>query len=211
MGKTPAQKKRNQYLASVRARGASGHNLWFVRPPQDTQALPLTLSSDIELEAFFYLEGSPDVASVDYSPLRHGQARSQPGRRHFAIVTTLEGTELDVELAPEADKASVAGRRLISLSVLNAAKVRVQSWRAIVPTINRCRSHSLDPLIICCRRLLEEHGQLAVRDMCQQLASESTALVTGAVATLLRSREIESDVDTHLWGPCTALRVHRHG
>ncbi len=211
MGKTPAQKKRNQYLASVRARGASGHNLWFVRPSQDTQALPLTLSSDIELEAFYYLEGSPDVASVDYSPLRHVQTRVQPGRRHFATITTLEGAELDVELALEADKASVAGRRLISLSVLNAAKLRVQSWRAIVPTINRCRSHSLDPLIICCRRLLEEHGELTVRDLCQQLASESTALVTGAVATLLRSREIESDVDTQLWGPCTALRVRRHG
>ncbi|WP_349780511.1 hypothetical protein [Xanthomonas sp. WHRI 7065] len=211
MGKTPAQKKRNQYLASVRARGASGHNLWFVSPPQDTQALPLTLSSDIELEAFFYLEGSPDVAFVDYSPLRHGRAHSHPGRRHFATVTTLEGTELDVDLALEADKASAAGRRLISLAMLNAAKVRVQSWRAIVPTINRCRSHSLGPLIIRCRHLLEEHGELAVRDLCQQLTSESTALITGAVATLLRSREVESNVDTRLWGPGTMLRTHLHG
>lgn len=144
-------------------------------------------------------------------PLRHGRAHPHPGRRHFATVTTLEGTELDVDLALEANKTSVAGRRLVSLAVLNAAKVRVQSWRAIVPTINRCRSHSLGPLIIRCRHLLEEHGDLAVRDLCQQLTTESTALVTGAVATLLRSREIESDVDTHLWGPGTVLRTHRHG
>lgn len=74
MGKTPAQKKRNKYLASVRARGASGHNFWFVSPPQDTQALPLTLSSDIELGDFFYLEGSPDVAFVDYFPVARASA-----------------------------------------------------------------------------------------------------------------------------------------
>ncbi|WP_426788028.1 hypothetical protein [Xanthomonas campestris] len=123
----------------------------------------------------------------------------------------MEGTELDVDLALEADKASAAGRRLISLAMLNAAKVRVQSWRAIVPTINRCRSHSLGPLIIRCRHLLEEHGELAVRNLCKQLPSESTALITGAVATLLRSREVESDVDTRLWGPGTVLRTHRHG
>ena len=211
MAKTPAQQKRSQYLASVRARGASGNNLWFVSPPQDTQSLPLTLCSDIELDTFFYLEGSPDLTSIDYAPLRHGQAPSRPGRRHFATVTTLEGTELDVELAAEADKASVAGRRLISLAVLNAGKVRIQSWRAIVPTINRCRSHSLGPVIIRCRHLLEEHGELSVRALCQQLATESTALVTGALATLLRAREIQSDVDTHLWGPGTVLRPHRHG
>ncbi|WP_152667127.1 hypothetical protein, partial [Xanthomonas perforans] len=100
------------------------------------------------MEAFFYLEGSPDVAFVDYSPLRHGRGHPQPGRRHFATVTTLEGTELDVDLALDANQASVAGRRLVSLAVLNAAKVRVQSWRAIIPTINRCRSHSLGPLIM---------------------------------------------------------------
>ncbi|PZQ32477.1 MAG: hypothetical protein DI562_03470 [Stenotrophomonas acidaminiphila] len=211
MGKTPAQKKRNQYLAAVRARGASGYNLWFVRPPQDGQALPLTLASDIELEAFFYLEGSPELVSVDYSPLRHGLAPAQERRRHFATVSTLEGAEFDVDLDPEADKASVAGRRLINLATLNRAKVRIQSWRAIVPTLNRCRSHSLAPVIIRCRQLLEERGQLEVRDLCQQLATEPTALVTGAVATLLRAREIQSDVDIHLWGPNTVLRAQHDG
>ncbi|APP82732.1 MULTISPECIES: hypothetical protein [Xanthomonas] len=112
MGKTPAQKKRNKYLASVRARGASGHNFWFVSPPQDTQALPLTLSSDIELGDFFYLEGSPDVAFVDYFPLWPGRAHSHPGRQHFATVTTLEeGTELDVDLA--LSRQGIGGRPAI--------------------------------------------------------------------------------------------------
>lgn len=201
--KTPAQQQRNKYAAAVRARGASGHNLWFVMPPQDPAGSTLTLCSDLEFETFLYLEGSPDLAHLDYAPLRVQDACPGPGPRHFATATTLDGGRLDIDLGPECAKPSAPGRRLINLTVLDAAKTRVQSWRAIVPAINRCRSHPLNPLIFRLRHLLAEGTGLSALEACQQLAPEDTALVMGALATMLRAREIESDVDRNLWSPQT--------
>ncbi|WP_396617465.1 hypothetical protein ACHZ97_09385 [Lysobacter soli] len=209
--KTPAQRKRSTYLAPIRARGARGNNLWFVTPPQDSSESSLTLCSDLEFETFLYLEGSPDLSHVDYGPLRREEAAPGPASRHFATATTLDGTRLDIELGPERVEPSVPGRRLINLSILNAGQVRIQSWRAIVPAINRCRAHSLNPVIFRCRRLLEERHELTAGELCAQLASEHTALVVGALAKMLRAREIESDVDQQLWGARTWFRLRRHG
>lgn len=209
--KTPAQQQRNKYMASVRARGASGHNLWFVSPPLDPAELSLTLCSDLEFETFLYLEGSPDLPSVDYAPLRLQEAAAGPNPRHFATATTLDGTRLDIELRPEATQPSIAGRRMINLAVLTAAKTRIESWRAIVPAINRCRSHTLNPVIFRCRQLLQDSGERTVLDISRELASENTALVVGALATMLRTRELQSDVDHQLWGPQTRVWERGHG
>lgn len=209
--KTPAQQQRNKYMASVRARGASGHNLWFVTPPLDPTESPLILCSDLEFETFLYLEGSPDLPEVDYAPLRLQEASGGPGPRHFATATTLDGTRLDVELRPEANQHPIPGRRLINLAMLTAAKTRIESWRAIVPAINRCRSHTLNPVIFRCRRLLQDGGERTILDVSRELASENTALVVGALAMMLRTREIKSDVDQHLWGPQTRVWEPGHG
>lgn len=209
--KGPAQQRRNQYVAAVRARGASGHNLWFVVPPQDPANLRLTLSSDIEFEAFLFLEGSPDLVHVDYAPLRLARSRPAPGPRHFATATTVDGADLDIELWPAGSKASEAGRRLLNMAALNTAQTRIQSWRAIVATINRCRPHALNPLLIRARHLLDEHAELTAGAFCRLMESEHPALVMGAVATLLRAREIDSDVDQHLWGPGTRFREAGRG
>ena len=209
--KTPAQQQRNKYMASVRARGASGYNLWLVMPPLGPAESSLTLCSDLEFETFLYLEGSPDLSSVDYAPLRRQEASPGPGPRHFATATTLDGGRLDIELGPEAAQPSVPGRRLITLAQLNAGKTRIQSWRALVPAMNRCRSHSLHPVIFRCRQLLHGGRAWTVLDLCQQLASEHQALVVGALATLLRTREIEGNVDQQLWGPQTRVWERGHG
>lgn len=209
--KTPAQQQRNKYMASVRARGASGHNLWFVTPPLASAESPLILCSDLEFETFLYLEGSPDLPDVDYAPLRLQEASGGPGPRHFATATTLDGTRLDVELRPEANQPSIPGRRLINLAVLTAAKTRIESWRAIVPAINRCRAHTLTPIIYRCRQLLQDSGERTILEISRELASEHTALVVGALAMMLRTREINSDVDQHLWGPQTRVWERGHG
>lgn len=204
--KTPGQKQRNKYAAAVRARGASGHNLWFVTPPQPPQGSLLILNSDVEFEAFLYIEGSPDLLCVDYAPLRLGDVRPSPGPRHLATATTLDGAVLDIDLDPAGGSGPRVGRRLVTLAILDAARTRVQSWRAIVPAINRCRSHELGPLIIRCRHLLERFGEVTADQALQSLESESSALVIGVLATMLRARELESDVDEHLWGPGTRFR-----
>lgn len=208
--KTPAQRKRNQYVAAVRARGASGHNLWFVSPPQDPPDPPLILCSDVEFECFQFLEGSADLVSVDYAPLRLAGDGPRSRLRHFAIATTLEGHRLDIDLDPAGDGGSPPGRRVVNLAMLDAAKTRIQSWRAVIAVINRCRTHELSPVIFRCRHLIEGQPPITMGALCD-LVDEHSALVAGAIGTMLRSRELDSDVDEHLWGPATKVWGRAHG
>lgn len=202
--KTPAQKKRNRYVATVRARGASGYNLWFVAPSQDPPDPPLLLCSDVELECFLYLEGSADLVTVDYAPLRLVGEEPRSNRRHFAIARTLDGHEIDIDLDPGGETTSPPARRLINLATLNAARSRVESWRAINAAINRCRSHQLAPVVFRCRHIIENQQGISLATLCGRV-EESEALVVGAVGTMLRARELASDVDERLWGPATRL------
>src|SRR3546814_8097859 len=111
--KTPAQRKRNEYAASVRARGASAHNLWFVSPPQDPPDPPLVLCSDLEYECYLFLEGAPDLLSIDYAPLRLAGDEPRSELRRFALATTLQGHRLDVYLDPEGKRSHPPGRRVV--------------------------------------------------------------------------------------------------
>ncbi len=208
--KTPAQQKRNRYVAAVHARGASGHNLWFVSPPQDPPDPPLTLCSDLELECFLFLEGEADLVSLDYSPLRLAGDEPRSRLRHYAIATTLQGHLLDIDFDPEGRGVSPPGRRVVNLAMLNAAKTRIHSWRAIVSAINRCRSHELNAVIFRCRHLVEEQPCISIGALCNQV-DEHSALVAGAIGTMLRARELESDVDQDLWGPATKVWGRTHG
>lgn len=208
--KTPAQRKRNAYAAAVRARGASGHNLWFVVPPLDPPDPPLTLMSDVELECYLFLEGAPDLVTIDYSPLRGGGERPLSGLRHFATVTTLHGHRIEVDLDPAGTGARQPGRRIIDVSTLDSAKLRIRSWRSITAAINRCRTHELTPLIFRCRHVIEEQPHISLISLLDQVP-EPSALVAGALGSMLRSRELESDVDEHLWGGATKVWPRANG
>lgn len=208
--KTPAQKQRNKYVAAVRARGGSGYNLWFVSPPLDPLTPHLMLSSDLEHECFLFLEGSPDLLGIDYAPLRAAGDKPRSGSRHFASATTIDGHRLEVDFAPEGSDSSPPGWRTITIRMLTAAKTRICSWRAVIAAINRCRSHELSPTIYRCRHLIEERPECTVGNLVD-LVQEHPALVTGALATMLRSRELECDVHERLWGPETMLWARAHG
>lgn len=208
--KTPAQRTRNKYVAAVRARGASGHNLWFVAPPQDPPDPPLILSSDVEFECFLFLEGAADLVSVDYTPLRSAGVEPRSRLRHFAIATTVEGYRLDIDLDPTGSSGSPPGRRVVNLALLDAAKTRIQSWRTIIAAINRCRTHELSPVVYRCRRLIEGQPRITMSALCDQVDGHY-ALVAGAIGTMLRSRELESDVSENLWGPATTVWERAHG
>lgn len=208
--KTPAQSKRNQYLASVRARGASGYNLWFVSPPQDPLDPPLILNSDVEHECFLFLEGEPDLARIDYAPLREAEEGPRSGRRRFAIGTTLDGYQVDIDLDPAGEGKSPPGRRVVDLALLDNFRIRTNSWRAIIPAITRCRSHELSAVIFRCRHLIEEQPHITMGALHDQV-DEHPALLDGAIGTMLRTRELGSDVDDCLWGPATKLWSQSRG
>ena len=202
--KTPAQRKRNDYSASVRARGESGHNLWFVSPPQAPLDPPRILCSDVEYECYLYLEGEPDLVIIDYAPLRLAGDKPRSALRHFAVATNLERHRLDIDLDPDGEKAISPNRRVVDLGMLDAAKTRTNSWRAIISAINRCRSHDLSPVIFRCRHLIEEQPRITIAEL-HELVDEHPALVHGAIGTMLRARELDCDVTNVFWGPGTRV------
>jgi hypothetical protein len=203
--RTPAQRQRNKFVKAVRTRGADGYSLWFVHPPLDPHDDPLILCSDLELNALFYLEGSPDLVEIDYSCLRCGDLPlPRAGERVFAIAKTVDGQEIEAVLAPEATTSGRPGSRIINLPALARGKTRIQSWRAIVAAVNRCRLYTLDPVLIRCRRIIETSPGTTIEQVCRQV-SEHRALVIGSLGMMLRTRELESDLDERLWSPNTVL------
>lgn len=165
----------------------------------DSPDQPLILTSDPEFECFLFLEGQVDFVSIDYSPLRVASDKPRRGPRHFATATSLEQIRIEIDLVLEGDGVPSPGRRTIDLALLDASKTRIQSWRAIVAVINRCRSHKLKPVVFRCRHLIEAQPKITMGSLLDQV-EEHPGLVGGAIGTMLRARELESDVDKILWG-----------
>ncbi len=46
---------------------------------------------------------------------------------------------------------------------------------------------------------------------CHHAPKYTVVILAGAIGTMLRSRELESDVDEHLWGPATKVWGNAHG
>lgn len=202
--RSPQRRARSAYAEALRVRGSSEYNLWLVRPPFAPPSPQLVLCSDIEYESYLYLEGEPRLTSIDYSPLRDTGVVPRRGSRLFAIGTTVGGSRVAVDLDPEGVGGWKDSSLTISLELLNQATSRTRSWRALLATINRCRGRELTPEILRCRRLIEAKTHVTVTDVLTRIDAE-VPLVLGALATMLRHREICNDVDSTLWGPGTLL------
>lgn len=209
--KTPSSQQRDKYADAVRMRGACPYNLWLVIPPKEDETSLLVLASDVEFQTFLYLEGSPDLLQIDYTPLRQMAAAPRIGARQFARAVTTSYESIEVELAPEGSAIQQSARRTITLRELDDAATRISSWRAIVAVINRCRSHNLLPVVFRLRRALERRPSTTVMALCSALSDVPTALCIGGVANMLRSRELTADIDTVLWSPATQVRMNTDG
>lgn len=210
---TPAQKRRSTLEQEIRSRGAAPRNIWVVRPPFEDKSL--ILSSDTEMELFYFLEGEPRLTDIDYSPLRMDQARA--GNRHvrvFARASTSGGSKFEISLtaATTAEAArdnpfeTENPRVEIGLQHLNAYAMRIANWRRILPCARRVRCHPIAALE--CQILLSlRQGPVTIRQI-TNLYSEvsSPALVYGAIACLLRKRQITSDCDTRPWSLHTLIQ-----
>ena len=206
---TPAQAQRNKVAAAIRARGERVSNIWLVRPPFQTR--DLILNSDPQFEAFYLLEGEPTFAEIRYLPhwyeVESGTSASPPSSE-LAIVTTLDRQELPVHLAfgaePPKAVAEVAltpvdGVIRINLRVLDNHAQRIENWRRIIPCIRRVRLHATTATERQIAVLLHAQGRSTLRGLRARFGDLDTGTFYGAVAILLRRRELLSDLDTRPW------------
>lgn len=213
--KTPAQAQRYKLTAAIRDRGEKGTNIWLVRPPFQTR--DLFLSSDPQFEAFYLLEGEPAFREIRYlSQWYDVQPVEQLWRplRQFAVVTTVDDQELSVELAFEAEspKGSAAaslrpfeGVVRVNVDMLNQHIQRIENWRRIIPCIRRVRLHATAAVERQIAIFLHKKGRITLRNLHGHFSDVDVGIFYGAIATLLRKRELCADLDTRPWSLNTCV------
>ncbi|AIF48154.1 hypothetical protein [Dyella japonica] len=213
--KTPAQAQRSKIAEAIRKRGDKGTNIWLVRPPFEQK--DLILNSDPAFEAFYLLEGEPDFKDIRYLPhwyeVQDVKQAWQPSKP-FASVTTLAGGTLQVELAfdaaaPKGDAARelapVDGIVTVNLHVLNSHVQRVENWRRVVPCIRRVRVHSTRSVERQILIRLNSLKRSTLGKLQAEFSDVEVGIFYGAVATLLRRRDLCANLDTHPWSTHTLV------
>lgn len=206
---SPAREGRNKLAEAIRARGQSAYNIWVVRPPFDSE--DILLNSDVALELFYFIEGDPRFVEITYDALR-ADASPSIVRREFARARERDGTIVSVELSfdQEASRrgAAVAGEfiEIVNLSTLDEYAQRIENWRRVVPCIRRVRSHSTALIAHLLLRSLKDGAARTIRQILASLADHDAALVLGALAGLLRKRDLQADLDEKPWSLHTRVQ-----
>ncbi|WP_038618215.1 hypothetical protein [Dyella jiangningensis] len=211
--KTPAQERRNELAAAIRARGERGSNIWLLRPP--FQSRDLVLNSDLQFEAFYVVEGEPTFRQIRYLPgwyQAHEHESPSDASKDFAVVTTLDEQEFSVRLAFDANPGETAnaltplhGEIRVHIGVLDSHIQRVENWRRVIPCIRRVRLHATSAIERQIALMVHARRRLSLRDLRERFLDVDAAIFFGSVAILLRRRELQSDLDTRPWSLNTCV------
>ena len=210
-GKNPVGERRNAVAAAIRERGQSPHNIWIIRPPFYKE--DIHLNSDLAMELFYYLEGDPSFTDINYEVLRTPMGGDLPRSifgRVFAHVTLEDGSTRAVvpclESAPKVPESSAGDSRYyVPLIRLDMAAQRIENWRRIIPCIRRVRLHSTAALERSIVIGLQSGQKRTIREVLGSFPGESPGLVLGALAIVLRQRQLASDLDARPWSLNTIL------
>jgi hypothetical protein len=183
--------------------------------------------SDWRLEHYYMCEGDPEVVEVDYSIRRlslivEGQARtvrvdarvvladgSVELRRVQSPSRAEKGEDEPLELACVPSVAAVGARyRRVTVAELDQHKQRIanfrrlyRSWRAECAQ----RPSELATAVSDVRLRLEQRRALTLEQLALGLPRLDTSLVSAAVASLIRQRLVDSDLDESPLARSTAL------
>lgn len=206
--KSPLGARRNALAAAIRERGQSPHNIWVIRPPFEDE--DVLLNSDVAMELFYFIEGEPSFVDIDYRALRTpiGEDTTDSiADREFARVTTKDGQSLKVVYSVDAaaSESDDTATYRVTLSMLDKASQRTENWRRVIPCIRRIRTY---PTATQERLILlgvQPGVRRTVREVLAKFANDHQAIVLGALATVLRRRELCSDLDNAPWSLNTQL------
>ena len=89
--------------------------------------------------------------------------------------------------------------------MIDRAAQRIENWRRVIPCIRRIRNY---PTATLQRLILLDFTpgrRRSIREVLAAFRDDDQALVLGALATLLRRRELRSDLDENAWSLNTCL------
>lgn len=212
---TLAQAQRSKLAKAIKLRGDQAYNIWLVRPPFESR--DLLLGSDLQFEAFYALEGEPTIIDIRYLPSWYDagdEQRVTKAKPDFAVVTTRKQEQLTVRLefgeeeTPRHTSSSlepVDGLIRINLAVLDGNAQRVENWRRVIPCIRRVRLHATRAIELQIAAMVHKVGKQTLRELRGRFTEVNEGLFWGALATLLRRRELASDLDSRPWGFLTLV------
>lgn len=208
-GKHPVGARRNALAAAIRERGQSPHNIWLIRPPFDKE--DILVNSDVAFDFFYYIEGEPRFVDIDYRVLR-APARTETSLsifdRVFAHATYADGRVVEVVLSVEPPVNAMTEhdrRHTVTLEMLNLANQRIENWRRIIPCIRRITTYPTATLQRMIVLGLVGGKRRTIRQIVNDFSDENSALVLGALAIVLRRREISADLDRKPWSQNTLV------
>lgn len=212
--KSPHQAQRDRVSSSIEARGETASNIWLVRPPFSTR--DLVLSSDLQRQAFYLLEGEQSFTQIDYADPWWAGAGARCARgapQHFASAFTNAGARCEIflqfgrESTVTSPLTETGGRWDVGDRTLKANAQRVENWPRIIACIRRLLVGT-SPVLE--RRILFEFAStkvMTVRELAARLSDVNAAVLRGTACALLRKREIASDLDVAPWSMSTKLRM----
>ncbi|MBD8898549.1 hypothetical protein [Rhodanobacter sp. DHG33] len=196
-------------------------NLWAVRAFDGTR---IVLASDLALEHFFFAEGDPTVATVQYPTEQAPEALECDGVNFDALVTYRDGNRecrhvrakpLNLSSPRHAERlksyqtaATHLGAAYVEVTVseLDTAKQRIRNWARLIAAYRRCSHRPLEVLEKLLAAHLTSAGETTFQEVLTWIPEEPNALKVAAIARLLRRRLIASDLDeatlslhTRLW------------
>jgi len=211
--RTPAQEHRYELAAAIRARAESGYNIWLVRPPFETR--DLVLSSDLQFETFYLLEGEPCFKEIRYLPQWYKaltEGSSVNTCKEFAVVTTDTQETCTVRLRFEAESGAHAqslrpidGVIHIDVGVLDGHLQRIENWRRIIPCVRRVQLSSTKAIELQISTFVGRAKKVTLRELKHHFPEVEDGIFFGSVGILLRRRELQADVDSYPWSLNTSV------
>jgi hypothetical protein len=214
-----AQTRRDALVSHIASRGKKTSNIWYVFSPGSRT--DVVLLGDLRFELFLATEGDPDVATAIYEVepvcLRIGQsdhsiqfdvlARHLDGGREYRDArekplgdTSTSGHEIPLSWKRAAAESAGASYTEFTISDLDALKQRTWNWARAIAALARCRNEDLGTLEIEVAARLADGRRQTIGDFLTGLMSEQPPLIVAAIVSLLRKRQLESDLDTNRWG-----------
>lgn len=188
-------------------------NLWVLHSIICDQTVKI--AGDIWMQHFYICEGDPSVVAINYSP-RPVEVLVDGRRQQLAFrayVRFVDGHSEYRHVPPQNGKLAVyedAARSSgaiffpVTNDWLDEYRQRYRNWARLLPYWRRCQDRPLAALRSALLSRLSD-GELTVGQMFDLFPDDEQCLVPAAVATLVRRREIGTDLDEKTWSRHTRL------
>lgn len=222
--KSPARMQRQRTAGNRDDNADVASGIWVVHAMHDRRRIPLL--GDLRHEHFYFTEGDQSVDRSEYivEPVKTTLDGPKDEPVVFDAVVTKEDGSIEcrlvrsrrLDLTDGAESAIrerhvAAARRLGGVLVevitadLDAAQMRIWNWVRVLGAYHRADGHSLTMATASIQGRLCSGRVWTIGDLLDAHVADAPAIVTAAIARLLRERLLASDLDTASW--CRHTRI----